>query len=101
MGDIHWAKKTKIENVTEYFRNNHRDSPLKYACHEFNENQGDIPKHTLEHEVHHYLVREGFKWVPESECFVGVTEKIYEDAKEIVSGALRKYSSYVKKAGIV
>jgi len=90
------AKERKVSDVLQYFVREHNRSGLKYSC-----SYEIVPEATLRDQIHFYLVREGFKWVEASGCFVGVTERIYEDAKEIVSSALRRYSDIVKEVGTV
>ena len=92
---IEIAKKIKVDEILRYFVDDHRDSGLKYAC-----SHPKFPEIDLEHQTHLYLVREGFRWLEESNCFVGVTDRIYQDAKEIVSSALRRYSDIVKIVGV-
>ena len=93
---IERAKKGKIEEVLRYFAENHNTDGLKYACYD-----GKFSESQEKFQTHFYLVREGFRWIQESDCFVGVTERIYDDAKDIVSEALRKYGDIVKQFGTV
>ena len=93
---IERAKKGKIEEVFGYFVHEHNLSELKYGC-----SYESLPEAILREQIHFYLEREGFKWIEESNCFVGVTDKIYQDAKDIVRSALRKYSDLVREVGTI